>query len=545
MNPQDRDTSMENDLGDRDDFDFEVADPEIKEVYSDDSFRVVKPLDIPGLIQLSAPTTWLGHCSGWGHSYEYGGVQANHYLFRRIGDIYVIISRKNDKKRYMIVRGSSSISAPSGAEYGGAAWLAKNGTRGLQMFFVEGHFPRLSKLLLNKMGGIMLGDSTKYVYPSQFPLNWQNRANATKIGEIEIQPGTKTVKDLGGFKSVRSVMVPEGVRSIGVGAFEGMSSLASVSLPSTLTTIGSLAFSCCPQLRKLFIPKSVKTIKGAIASCSAWVYFGSTYDCVMQEVRHLSEVRDRLTFYCEADSRPEGWSEDWNTLPNMSLEAVRENYNRDPRWYVLNPEQLEEAIKGLQYDVVWGATRADAGLSEGLSDDTRDDPDDIESQLEVSEGPSWKQGRDEFVNSIRRQVEARGAEFISAYGMYPARKDCIWDNEYVFRTGDGRFTVSVFTGGETCIIDAETGHSYSNPEDVGIYTDEMVWDNIGFEDDKPYQYGDPHYRYGTFVVTLNDTGDEWTSNDMGYDDGESIDWIHVDEIFDDVLPEIESQLRVG
>lgn len=61
-------------------------------------------------------------------------------------------------------------------------------------------------------------------------------------------------------KSVKRVVVDEGVTSIGGGAFHGYTNLESVSLSSTVTTIGSLAFEGCTSLKTVALSDGLKEI---------------------------------------------------------------------------------------------------------------------------------------------------------------------------------------------------------------------------------------------------------------------------------------------
>ena len=61
--------------------------------------------------------------------------------------------------------------------------------------------------------------------------------------------------------------IPEGVTSIGFGAFDGCSSLESITIPDSVTSIVSYAFSDCSSLTSITIPESVTRIEG-------YVFFG-------------------------------------------------------------------------------------------------------------------------------------------------------------------------------------------------------------------------------------------------------------------------------
>ena len=69
-------------------------------------------------------------------------------------------------------------------------------------------------------------------------------------------------------KSVKQVIIGNGVTTIGSSAFSDCDSLTSVTIPNSVTTIGSGAFEFCFSLTSLTIPNSVTTIgSGAFVDC--------------------------------------------------------------------------------------------------------------------------------------------------------------------------------------------------------------------------------------------------------------------------------------
>lgn len=71
------------------------------------------------------------------------------------------------------------------------------------------------------------------------------------------------------YRRLRSVVIPEGVTSIGYAAFAGCDSLFGVTIPASVTSIGHSAFAGCSLLFSVTIPEGVTTIGGgAFGGCS-------------------------------------------------------------------------------------------------------------------------------------------------------------------------------------------------------------------------------------------------------------------------------------
>lgn len=60
----------------------------------------------------------------------------------------------------------------------------------------------------------------------------------------------------------KNVIIPDGITSIGNGAFWGCVALEHVYIPDTIETIGEQAFCACTSLKQITIPDSVKSIQG-------------------------------------------------------------------------------------------------------------------------------------------------------------------------------------------------------------------------------------------------------------------------------------------
>ena len=91
---------------------------------------------------------------------------------------------------------------------------------------------------------------------------------------------------------ITEVIFEEGsvCESIANSAFAYCTSLTSVVIGENVTSIGDYAFRDCISLTSVVIPDSVTSI-------GEWAF----YDC------------SKLTIYCEASSKPSGWSYYWNS----------------------------------------------------------------------------------------------------------------------------------------------------------------------------------------------------------------------------------------
>lgn len=63
-----------------------------------------------------------------------------------------------------------------------------------------------------------------------------------------------------GMSSLKSIVIPQSVTTIGENAFAGCFDLASITLENGITNIGDAAFSCCTSLTTITIPKGVTSI---------------------------------------------------------------------------------------------------------------------------------------------------------------------------------------------------------------------------------------------------------------------------------------------
>ncbi len=66
---------------------------------------------------------------------------------------------------------------------------------------------------------------------------------------------------------LKSIKIPEGVKSIGANVFDACNYLEKVEIPASIETIAGNAFSRCNNLRQIIIDKPEGAISGAPWGC--------------------------------------------------------------------------------------------------------------------------------------------------------------------------------------------------------------------------------------------------------------------------------------
>lgn len=109
------------------------------------------------------------------------------------------------------------------------------------------------------------------------------------VANSNIPKGIRTIgcNAYGGNTNISDVFVPDGVSAIQAYAFT-RSTAEVVYLPDSLEIIEGAAFSMCSNLESIYIPDSVSNIEASIM-------YGI----------------DGIVINCEAESKPEGWDDDW------------------------------------------------------------------------------------------------------------------------------------------------------------------------------------------------------------------------------------------
>ncbi len=139
-------------------------------------------------------------------------------------------------------------------------------------------------------------------------------SGCSSLTSIEIP---KSVTSIGpsafsGCSSLTNITIQDSVTSIGSYAFRDCSSLTSIEIPNSLTNIGFSAFLGCSSLTNITIPNSVTSIRyKAFSGCSSLTNITIPNSVTSIDEYAFSECSS-LTIYCEAVTKPSGWSSSWN-----------------------------------------------------------------------------------------------------------------------------------------------------------------------------------------------------------------------------------------
>ena len=112
------------------------------------------------------------------------------------------------------------------------------------------------------------------------------------IQSVVVEEGVTTIGDyaFNCCSSLDSIPLPDSITSIGLRAFNNCTSLSSITIPDGVTTIGNYAFDCCTNLSSITIPDSVTSIgQRAFNNCTS---LGSI--TIPGSVTSI----DDCTFYC-------------------------------------------------------------------------------------------------------------------------------------------------------------------------------------------------------------------------------------------------------
>lgn len=133
------------------------------------------------------------------------------------------------------------------------------------------------------------------------------------LEKVTIRGGTTLVD--GAFEncdSIKEIILPNTISTIGEKAFAECSSLEIIEIPESVISIGRHAFYKCASLEEIIIPNGVENIDNI-----AFVYCTNLKKIVIPRSvetvgYHLFSGSENLIIYCETNFQPSGWDDSWN-----------------------------------------------------------------------------------------------------------------------------------------------------------------------------------------------------------------------------------------
>ena len=153
-----------------------------------------------------------------------------------------------------------------------------------------------------------------------------------------------------GCDSLKKIIIPNGMKEIDIYEFSECKSLKDVVLPDSLIRIGYKAFAKCPSLEEIILPEGVERLDyGCFNECKNLkkVFIPKS---VSEVEKDIFEKSGHLTIYCEAESKPEGWNEHWNSDNRPVVwGCTREKYlTEDFKYSVNDVQQMKDAKEEME-----------------------------------------------------------------------------------------------------------------------------------------------------------------------------------------------------
>ena len=153
--------------------------------------------------------------------------------------------------------------------------------------------------------------------------NWLVAVSKSVSGDFVVKEGTEYIIDIdspnrlfptSALNKITSVTLPSSLRRIGNNAFKSLSKITSIKLPAGLESIGENAFSGCIALASVNLGDCASLREIGTAAFMQCAFTQITVPASVQTMGYNVFNRNSadLVVYCEAASKPAGWSSDWD-----------------------------------------------------------------------------------------------------------------------------------------------------------------------------------------------------------------------------------------
>ena len=155
----------------------------------------------------------------------------------------------------------------------------------------------------------------------------------TKLKTVEITDSVDSGL-FDGCQNLTTATIGSGAKSIGYGAFYNCNSLTTVNMGNSVTSVGGYAFYGCTNLTSISMSQQLTSIgEQSFYNCNNLINI-----IIPDKVYIIGSSAfvkcDRLTIYCEAASRPNGWNADWNENCPVVWDCKNNNVATDGNIYI-------------------------------------------------------------------------------------------------------------------------------------------------------------------------------------------------------------------
>ena len=170
-----------------------------------------------------------------------------------------------------------------------------------------------------------------------------------KLDTVSLPDGVGTIGNSAFLECTQltKVNIPEGVSKIGGDAFYNCSSLSNISIPDSITSIGEDAFYNCSSLTSIVIPEGVTQIKA-----------GTFYNCTALESAVLPDSLQKIEDSYYRDYRNMGAFANCASLKNISISG-NTKYIGSYSFYgcsSLSSAELQEGVTTIGYGAFYGCS---------------------------------------------------------------------------------------------------------------------------------------------------------------------------------------------
>ena len=115
--------------------------------------------------------------------------------------------------------------------------------------------------------------------------------------------------------ALKSVTIPDSVTLLGSNTFQSCTKLTDVTLSNNITNIYPYTFYRCSALENIIIPDGVTSIgNNAFRYCTSLTNIVIPDSVTSIRWSAFSDINANVNIYCEATSKPDGWSDEWTNV---------------------------------------------------------------------------------------------------------------------------------------------------------------------------------------------------------------------------------------